>query len=253
MLFRSRHKAFWHVKKLNKAADEPLTGDNKEFLQELLVEQYSGPLKAEVAPYTPGIWRPWSRRCGVLGVKIGVQPLWLKDGRHILTTMLHVTDCHVVRVTPRAEYNTTYMGQKDVRPCYTGPGRAKGSDVVAMVVVGSASTDPQKFTRDYCGLFTGSGVMPKRHLARFPVTDNALLQPGTPLSASHFTVGQWVDVFGRTQERGFQGGMKRWGFRGMPDTHGTTKSHRRIGAIGSGRAKGRIWPGQKMPDRKSVV
>ena len=64
-------------------------------------------------------------------------------------------------------------------------------------------------SRDYCGLFTGSGVMPKRHLARFPVTDNALLQPGTPLSASHFTVGQWVDVFGRTQERGFQGGMKR--------------------------------------------
>ena len=91
-------------------------------------------------------------RCGVLGVKIGVQPLWLKDGRHILTTMLHVSDCHVVRVTPRAEYNTTYMGQKDVRPCYTGPGRAKGSDVVAMVVVGSASTDPQKFTR--CGVVT---------------------------------------------------------------------------------------------------
>ena len=86
----------------------------------------------------------------MLGVKIGVQPLWLKDGRHILTTMLHVSDCHVVRVTPRAEYNTTYMGQKDVRPCYTGPGRAKGSDVVAMVVVGSASTDPQKFTR--CGV-----------------------------------------------------------------------------------------------------
>ena len=29
----SRHKAFWHVKKLNKAEDEPVSGENKEFLQ----------------------------------------------------------------------------------------------------------------------------------------------------------------------------------------------------------------------------
>ena len=29
-----------------------------------------------------------------------------------------------------------------------------------------------------------------------------VLQPGTPLTASHFTVGQWVDTYGRTQERG---------------------------------------------------
>ena len=43
-----------------------------------------------------------------------------------------------------------------------------------MVVVGSGSTDPQKFTKDYCGLFTDSGVMPKRHLGRFPVTSNAV-------------------------------------------------------------------------------
>ena len=33
--------------------------------------------------------------------------------------------------------------------------------------------------------------------------------------------------------------MKRWGFHGMPDMHGVTKSHRRIGCIGSGRAK--VW------------
>ena len=47
--------------------------------------------------------------------------------------------------------------------------------------------------------------------------------------------------------RGFQGVMKRWGFAGMPAGHGVTKSHRRPGCIGSGRDKGRVWPGQKMP------
>jgi len=246
----SRHKPFWHIKKLNKAVDEPVTGDNKEFLQDLIQETYKGPLKKELAPFSNSIgpWRPWSRRCGVLGVKIGVQPLWLKDGRKIMTTLLHVTDNHVVRVAARDHYDKSYRGLMDQRPCYTGPGQSHGSDLVAMVVVGSHSTDPQKFTKDYCGLFTDSGVMPKRHLARFPVTDNAILQPGTPLTASHFTIGQWVDLFGRTIYKGFHGGMKRWGFKGMPaDYHGVTKSHRRIGCIGSGRDKGRVWPGQKMP------
>lgn len=41
--------------------------------------------------------------------------------------------------------------------------------------------------------------------------------------------------------------MKRWGFKGMPATHGVTKTHRRPGNVGSGGAKARIWPGQKMP------
>ena len=56
--------------------------------------------------------------------------------------------------------------------------------MVAMVVVGSGSTDPQKFTKDYCGLFTDSGVMPKRHLARFPVTSNSV---GSSCELNSFT------------------------------------------------------------------
>lgn len=41
--------------------------------------------------------------------------------------------------------------------------------------------------------------------------------------------------------------MKRWGFKGMPATHGVTKTHRRPGNIGAGGGKARVWPGQKMP------
>ena len=78
-------------------------------------------------------------------IVLGVQPLWLKDGRRIITTLLHVSDCHVVRVTTRFailtnclnfneefeafycrdKYLASYMGEKDGRPCFTGPGRAK--------------------------------------------------------------------------------------------------------------------------------
>ena len=39
-------------------------------------------------------------------IVLGVQPLWLKDGRRIITTLLHVSDCHVVRVTTRFDILT---------------------------------------------------------------------------------------------------------------------------------------------------
>lgn len=48
-------------------------------------------------------------------------------------------------------------------------------------------------------------------------------------------------------DRGFQGVMKRWGFHGMPASHGVTKTHRRPGNIGSGGTKARVMPGTKMP------
>ena len=48
-------------------------------------------------------------------------------------------------------------------------------------------------------------------------------------------------------DRGFQGVVKRWGFKGMPASHGVTKSHRRGGNIGSGGDKARVLLGTKMP------
>lgn len=41
--------------------------------------------------------------------------------------------------------------------------------------------------------------------------------------------------------------MKRHGFKGMPASHGVTKTHRRGGNIGAGGEKARVWPGTKMP------
>lgn len=40
--------------------------------------------------------------------------------------------------------------------------------------------------------------MPKKLLARFHVSPEAALQPGTPLFATHFKVGQYVDIRGKT-------------------------------------------------------
>ena len=37
-----RHKPMWQIKKLNKAIDEPITKDNKLFVQEVMNDRYNG-------------------------------------------------------------------------------------------------------------------------------------------------------------------------------------------------------------------
>lgn len=48
------------------------------------------------------------------------------------------------------------------------------------------------------GQFTAAGISPKRILQEFRVTPDAHLPVGTPLLASHFVVGQYVDVSAKT-------------------------------------------------------
>jgi large subunit ribosomal protein L3 len=175
-------------------------------------------------------------RTGVLAVKIGVIPQWTTAGEKFHTTLLQVLDNHVIRYVPPEEYSKSLGYNKKWLPKQYGS-----------VVVGALSADPFKFTKKYCGLFAESGLPPKRKLTRFIVTADAAVQPATPLYASHFRVGDYVDVQAKTIGHGFQGVVKRWGFRGGPASHGTTKWHRRPGNIGGGRGKGKVWKGRKLP------
>ncbi|QEK38279.1 50S ribosomal protein L3 [Candidatus Cytomitobacter indipagum] len=57
-----------------------------------------------------------------------------------------------------------------------------------------------------------------------------------------------VSVQGITLGRGFSGGIKRHGFKGLRASHGVSVSHRSIGSTGS-RTPSRVWKGKKMPGR----
>lgn len=115
--------------------------------------------------------------------------------------------------------------------------------------LGAGSKKPKQLTRAALGHFAAHGVSPKRVLSEFPVSEDAMLPAGTKLGASHFVPGQHVDVQGRTIGKGFQGPMKRWGFAGLPASHGTTKKHRAHGSIGNSQDPGRVWKGKKMAGR----
>jgi large subunit ribosomal protein L3 len=55
-----------------------------------------------------------------------------------------------------------------------------------------------------------------------------------------------VDVTGHTQGKGFQGGMKRWGFGGLRATHGVSVSHRSLGSTGQRQDPGKVFKNKKM-------
>ncbi len=74
------------------------------------------------------------------------------------------------------------------------------------------------------------------------------LKIGDKITVQNFQEGQKVAVQGFSKGRGFQGVIKRHGFRRGPETHGSNH-HRRPGAIGMCSFPGRVFKGKKMPGR----
>ena len=78
---------------------------------------------------------------------------------------------------------------------------------------------------------------------------------GKEFNVSIFKEGDVVVVSGISKGKGFAGGMKRWGFSGLPMTRGTKHKHRAIGSIGTGLSrviKGKKMPGRMGTDRVSI-
>ncbi|CAD5221712.1 unnamed protein product [Bursaphelenchus xylophilus] len=188
-------------------------------------------------PEVEATWTQDSKRVGLLATKIGMAPQWLNDGTRVLCTLLHVQQNHVVSaVDPDTWFKQTSVGKRKAFGRF-GP--------MWKVTVGAIDANPAFLSHPYRRMFDKVGIPCKDKLASFLVTENAVVSPGTRLEVRHFTVGQFVNVSGKTIDWGFQGVMHRWGMRGQPSYH-TTKSHRRVGSIGS-TGDARVWPGKRLP------
>ena len=71
---------------------------------------------------------------------------------------------------------------------------------------------------------------------------------GDMIDVSIFQEGEKVKVSGISKGKGFQGGVKRWGFSGRNATHGVKHEHRTLGSTGSSFPE-RVIKGRKMPGR----
>jgi large subunit ribosomal protein L3 len=161
-------------------------------------------------------------RTGVIAKKMGMTRLFQDDGRHVPVTVLQI---EALQVVSRREQNTD--GYTAVQ---LGAGVAKVKNVAK----------PQR------GHFGKAEVEPKAIVHEFRVTEDNLLNVGAELSADHFVAGQMVDIQGRTQGKGFAGGMKRWNFGGLRATHGVSVSHRSLGSTGQRQDPGRVFKNKKM-------
>jgi large subunit ribosomal protein L3 len=162
-------------------------------------------------------------RTGVIAKKVGMTRLFQEDGRHVPVTVLALEDCQVVshRTADRDGYVAVQVGS----------GEAKQKNV----------NKPQREA------FAKAEVPLKMKVAEFRLEDEqGLLPVGSHISAEHFVAGQKVDITGHTQGKGFQGGMKRWGFGGLRATHGVSLSHRSLGSTGQRQDPGKVFKNKKM-------
>ena len=162
-------------------------------------------------------------RCGIIAQKLGMTRVFSADGDHVPVTVLRMDACQVVatRTLERDGYTAVQVGV----------GRAKVKNV----------TKPMR------GHFAKARVEPKRKLAAFRVSPDALLEVGATISPDHFVAGQYVDVAGTSIGKGFAGAMKRHNFSGLGASHGVSLSHRAMGSTGQCQDPGKVFKGKKMP------
>lgn len=161
-------------------------------------------------------------RSGLIAQKAGMTRVFSAEGEHVPVTVLKVDGCQVIAV------------------------RTPGTDGYSAVQLGSGQAKVKNVGKAMRGHFAKAKVEPKKRLVEFRVAEDAVLPVGAELLASHFIVGQHVDVTGTSIGRGFTGVLKRWNFGGLRATHGVSLSHRSHGSTGNRQDPGRVFKNKKM-------
>ena len=159
---------------------------------------------------------------GLLAKKLGMTELFNEHGRAVAVTVLQAGPCPVTQVKEPAK------------------------DGYRSIQVGFEPIKDAKLTKPLLGHFKKAGTGPFRYLREFRLLNGESYAIGQQLTVALFQEGELVDVTGTSIGKGFQGGMKRWHWKGGPATHGST-SHRGPGSIGSTTFPGRVIKGHHLP------
>jgi len=162
---------------------------------------------------------------GLLGEKLGMTQVWDANNRLVPVTVIQAGPCVVTQVR-----NADRDGYPGVQIAY-------------------GAIDPRKVTKPLLGHFAEAGVTPRRHVLELRTADAAEYTLGQELTVTTFEAGQKVDITGTTKGKGFAGGMKRHGFKGLGAGHGVQRKHRAPGSIGGCATPGRVFKGQRMAGR----
>ncbi len=162
---------------------------------------------------------------GIIGQKIGMTQLFNEGGVVIPATVIKAGPCVVVQ-------------QKNV-----------ARDGYEAVQLGLVESRPARVNKAIAGHYKNANVPPTRVRREVKVTPgDEPLKLGEHVLVSLFASGDRVDVIGVSRGKGFQGVVKRHGFRGGAASHGSM-FHRRPGSIGASAYPSRVIKGMRGPGR----
>lgn len=153
-----------------------------------------------------------NKMIGLIGKKIGMTQVYSEDGKIVNITAIEAGPCPVLAVKEKS------------------------------IQLGFEKVGEKRLRKSVSGYYKKLNILPHKLIREFLTEKSKEYKVGDELKADLFKPGDFVDVSGRTIGKGFQGGMKRWNWKGGMQTHGST-SHRRVGSMGSTTTPGRVWKG----------
>jgi large subunit ribosomal protein L3 len=159
---------------------------------------------------------------GLIGKKLGMTQIFDDEGRRIPVTVVEAGPCVVIQKKTVAK------------------------DGYNAIQVGFAAKDAARANRPLMGHCKTAAQGAFRYLRELRLDDIDQYNVGDTISADIFNVGEIIDVTGTSIGKGFQGVVKRWGFKGGRSTHGS-RFHRAPGSIGCSATPARVFKNKKMP------
>lgn len=159
---------------------------------------------------------------GLLGNKIGMTEIYEKSGELIPVTVLRVGPCVVTQIK-----NVLKDGYNSIQ-------------------IGYGRVSSNLLNQSELGHLQKSNIPPLKHLKEFRISEELeKFWVEEILDIHFFSIGQFVNVSGKSVGKGFSGLQKRHNFTRGPMTHGS-KNHKAPGSIGMGTTPGRVLPGKRM-------
>jgi large subunit ribosomal protein L3 len=159
---------------------------------------------------------------GLIGKKVGMTQIFDDAGVAIPVTLIEAGPCYVTQV------------------------RTEASEGYAAVQLGFDEVKPKRLSGGQLGHLKRNNIPPLRFIREFREKDPGVNE-GDKVTVDLFALGEFVDVVGTSKGKGFQGGVKRYHFRGGPKTHGQSDRQRAPGSRGSGTTPGRVYKGARGP------
>jgi len=165
----------------------------------------------------------------ILGKKLGMSQIYSKDENVIPVTIIEAGPCFITQI--RTEEKDKYLA----------------------VQIGFEKLKDKKIKRP-------QKDRPYRFIGEFRIMGSESevkdFKAGDKITVDIFKEGDVVKISGTSKGRGFQGVVKRHGFKGGPASHGHRHVLRRPGSIGSSFPervlKGKRMPGQMGAERVAV-